>query len=178
MDDWWAWLRSVLCGQEASIALQPAGPVQGLWDPSLAAPSRRCQGELCHRALQGHAWKGAARHNKRGLGCGEQCFILSPRGCALVPAAPGAAHAAFEHLQCEYQLLARHPGVWAGQYQLLLVGAKWVAAAAEGVYLLGVCVEAVKNPPQREWVRAVALRGLTSPQPLQRRADPGGVCRA
>lgn len=112
------------------------------------------------------------------MGGWGRCFILSGVCvAALVAAAPGSACAAVEHVQCEHQLLARCPRVWAGQYQLLLLGAKGVAAAALGVHLLGVRVEAVKNSPQGAWVRAMALLGVAflSSHPREGQTQPQGM---
>lgn len=87
-----------------------------------------------------------------------------PGSVSLVPTAPGAARTAAEHLQREHQPLSLCSGVWAGQHELLLVGAERVAAAAVHVHLLGVDVETTKKPQPGAWVRAVGL-GSAPPAP-------------
>lgn len=127
---------------------------QGLRDPCPVGPSCRCLDELhpgpgLERGCR-HSKSGRGGTGEGGAGRWERCFILSPGGLALVSAAPGATRTAFEHLQREHQLLARCPGVWTGQYQLLLIGAKGVAAAAEGFHLVGVGVE-TKESAEGTW---------------------------
>ena len=156
--------------------MQPVGLGQGLQDPCPAAPSCRCL-----RGLRPGLFK--ATLGKGLLGAGGGSWGLSdassshPGGYALVSAMPRATHAASEHLQPEHQWLPWDLRVWAGQYQLFLIGAEGAAAAALAAHLIGVHVEAGKDPPQGAWVRAMALGSPTPPQPLGRRTDPGGVLR-
>lgn len=95
------------------------------------------------------------------LGVGRHLVL---RGCLLVPTAPGAAGTASEHAQLEYQPAALCRRVRAGQLQLLLIGANGVAAAAVGVQLVGVRVEAVRSPGQgRVRSQGDSLRAHTPP---------------
>lgn len=125
------------------------------------------------RGTASRGGEGVGRGVGRGLGS-RSCVSSSQQGgWSRVSAAPGATCTVFEHLQCEHQLLARCLGVWTGQYQLLLVGAKGVAAAAEGVHLVGVHVE-TKESAKGTWSSLQPRGRIPIPaQSLQTRADPG-----
>lgn len=134
-----------LVGQEASSSSQPVGLGRGLQGPCPAAPSHRRLGGLRPRLFEATLGEGLLGAARGGWGPRP---VLPPLtgGRALVSAAPGAAHAASEHLQREHQRLPWDRRVWAGQRQLFLVGADGVAAAALGADLIGAHVGAGKGP--------------------------------